>query len=56
MEENLKKTIEYIKNRIKEIKSFEDEIGGFDLYDEGDICLYKELDTLEKVLKMLEGS
>ena len=56
MEENLKRTIEYMKSRIRELKDVEENQGGWDFYDEGDIFLSTELATLDKVLKMLEGS
>lgn len=56
MEENLKRTIEYLKGRIRGLKDIEEDQGGWNFYDEGDIFLSTELATLEKVLKMLEGS
>ena len=55
MEENLKKTIEWLKRQIEEIRE-EHPCDDFNLYDEYELILYEDLQCYTKVLKMLEGS
>ena len=55
MEENLKKTIEWLKRQIENIRS-EHPSNDFNLYDEYELILYEELNCYTKVLEMLEGS
>ena len=56
MEENLKKTIDWLKSQIKQIREEHPDDVDFNLYDEYDLILYEELECYTKVLKMLEGS
>ena len=50
MEENVKKLREYLNERIPELKG----MGPFNLYDEVDIELNTELQTLIRVKRILE--
>lgn len=50
MKKNVKKLMEYLDKRIPELKR----LGPFNLYDEVDIQLSTELDTLIQVKSILE--